>query len=202
MFFYINISFLNKIRLKSSVVHDSTFQICNRIYQHCSCIFWDLFWYDWYGVYELWTSLVFLYKKYWLGWGMNSDGVIHAYCTMYMLRNAYVVKKTCRAHMFLSDISPHYQNISEFALKFFHTKIHGSSSIEWIWKKILLYFDLRSLKCLKNIKPFLDFHGFDFIDFLFTAIYNSILFSSPLVLLSNLDLRSFCFRGFIFVSPH
>ena len=35
-----------------------------------------------------------------------------------------------------------------------------------------------------------------------TAVYNSILFSSPLVLLSNLDLRGFCFLGFIFVSPH
>ena len=38
--------------------------------------------------------------------------------------------------------------------------------------------------------------------FPFTVVYNPILFSSPLVLLSNLDLRGFCFRGFSFGSPH
>jgi hypothetical protein len=52
------------------------------------------------------------------------------------------------------------------------------------------------------IQAFLDFRGFDFRNFLFNAAYNSILFSSPLVLLSNLDLCGFCFRGFLFVSPH
>ena len=65
----------------------------------------------------------------------------------------------------------------------------------------------RSLTCLHQvcrflIQAFLDFFGFDFCGFRFTAVYNSILFSSPLVLLSNLDLRGFCFRGFSFVSPH
>ena len=43
------------------------------------------------------------------------------------------------------------------------------------------------------ICTFLDFRGFDFRNFWFTAVYNSILFSSSLVLLSNLDLRGFCF---------
>ena len=52
-----------------------------------------------------------------------------------------------------------------------------------------------------SIQAFLVFRGFDFHNFLFTAVYNSILFSSPLVLLSNLNLRGFCFRGF-FLSPH
>ena len=52
------------------------------------------------------------------------------------------------------------------------------------------------------IQAFLDFRGFDFRDFWFTAVYNSILFSSPLALLSNLNLRGFCFCSFIFVSPH
>ena len=47
-----------------------------------------------------------------------------------------------------------------------------------------------------ELQAFLDFHGFDFRDFQFNADYNSILFSSPLVLLSNLDLRCFCFLGF------
>ena len=53
----------------------------------------------------------------------------------------------------------------------------------------------------RNLQAFLDFCGFDFRDFQFNKINNSILFSSPLVLLSNLDLRGFCFRGFYFVSP-
>ena len=42
------------------------------------------------------------------------------------------------------------------------------------------------------VQAFLDFHGFRI-----TAVYNSILISSPLVLLSNLDLRGFCFRFFM-----
>ena len=53
-----------------------------------------------------------------------------------------------------------------------------------------------------HIQAFLDFRGFDFCDFPFNAVYNSILFSSPLVLLSDLDLCGLWFCGFIFVSPH
>jgi hypothetical protein len=52
-----------------------------------------------------------------------------------------------------------------------------------------------------SVQAFLDFRGFDFRNFGFNVIYNSILFSSPLVLLSNLDLRGFCFPGF-FMCPH
>ena len=51
------------------------------------------------------------------------------------------------------------------------------------------------------IQAFLDFRGFDFRDFGFNVVYNSILFSSPSVLLSNLDFSGFCFRGFI-LCPH
>ena len=47
-----------------------------------------------------------------------------------------------------------------------------------------------------TIQAFLDFRGFHFRDFRFTTVYNSILFSSPLVLLSNLDLRSFASTDF------
>ena len=53
-----------------------------------------------------------------------------------------------------------------------------------------------------HIQAFLNFRGFDFHDFRFTTVYNSILFSSPLVLLSNLDLHGFCFCAITFVSPH
>ena len=52
------------------------------------------------------------------------------------------------------------------------------------------------------IQAFLDFRGFDFNDFRFNAVYNSILFSSPLVLLSNLDLCGFCIPGLFYVSLH
>ena len=51
-------------------------------------------------------------------------------------------------------------------------------------------------------EAFLDFRGFDFRNFQFTGVYDSILFSSLLVLLSNLDLRGFCFRSSLCVSPH
>ena len=53
----------------------------------------------------------------------------------------------------------------------------------------------------KRIQAFLDFRGFDFRHFRFTAVYNSILFSSPLVLLSNLDLCDFPFLLFLGVPP-
>ena len=49
------------------------------------------------------------------------------------------------------------------------------------------------------IQAFLDFCSFNFCNFWFTPVYNSILFSSPLVLLSNLNLRGFCFSMFFFV---
>ena len=45
-----------------------------------------------------------------------------------------------------------------------------------------------------------DFLGFASPNFCCNVVYKSILFSSPLVLLSNLDLCGFCFRGFLFVS--
>ena len=56
------------------------------------------------------------------------------------------------------------------------------------------------IKCLR-LQAFLDFRSFDFHDFWFNAVYVSILFSSSLVLPSNLDLRSFWVCAF-FVSPH
>ena len=59
-----------------------------------------------------------------------------------------------------------------------------------------------TLATLYYVQAFLDFRGFNFLDLRFTAVYNSILFSSPLVLLSNLNLRGFCFCSFLYVSPH
>ena len=41
------------------------------------------------------------------------------------------------------------------------------------------------------MQAFLDFRNFDFRNFRISAVYNSILFFSTLVLLSNLDLRTF-----------
>ena len=69
----------------------------------------------------------------------------------------------------------------------------------WIFRWMLMIFrSLLTLNYLINkysslrVQAFLDFHGFDFRDFWFT------LFSTPLVLISNLHLRGFCFCGF----PH
>ena len=57
-------------------------------------------------------------------------------------------------------------------------------------------------KLLCELQAFLDFRGLDFRDFRFNAVYNYILFSSPLVLLSNLDFPGFHFPRFFYVSPH
>ena len=62
-----------------------------------------------------------------------------------------------------------------------------------IYKMEKTFLDWNYLNLPFYIQAFLNFGGFDFWDFRFNAVYNSILFSSPLVLLSNLNLRSFCF---------
>ena len=48
---------------------------------------------------------------------------------------------------------------------------------------------------------FLDFHGFDFRNFRFNAVYNSILFFTPLVILSNIGYMVFASTGFLWC-PH
>ena len=53
-----------------------------------------------------------------------------------------------------------------------------------------------------SIQAFLNFRGFNIRNFQFTAVYNSILFSSPLLLQSNLDLRGFCFLSLFFETSH
>ena len=56
-----------------------------------------------------------------------------------------------------------------------------------------------TLATLYYVQAFLDFRGFDFRNFRFNTVYNSILFSFPLVPLNNLDLCGFCFRVFLCV---
>ena len=63
------------------------------------------------------------------------------------------------------------------------------------------YWQKRARKGNLQLQAFLNFRSFDFRNFRFNAVYNAILFSSPLVLVSNLDLRGFCFRVF-FMYPH
>ena len=53
----------------------------------------------------------------------------------------------------------------------------------------------------KKVQAFLDFHSFNFRNFWFNMVYNSILFSSLLLPLSNLDFQGFCFPGF-FMCPY
>ena len=58
---------------------------------------------------------------------------------------------------------------------------------------------------LDSLQAFLHFHGFDFRNLMgrFNAVYNSILFSSPTVLLSNLPIDMvFPPTFFFYVSPH
>ena len=73
----------------------------------------------------------------------------------------------------------------------------STSHISCLWK----YYKIQSFCMYKNnVQAFLNFHGFDIHDFQFTAIYNSILFFSPLVLLSKLDLQGFRFPH-LFMCP-
>ena len=67
--------------------------------------------------------------------------------------------------------------------------------------QLFTFKNLCPLKSRIQAEVFLDFRGFDFWDFRFNVVDNSILFSSSLVLLINLDLRGFCFRIF-FMCPH
>ena len=57
------------------------------------------------------------------------------------------------------------------------------------------------LVTLLPVQAFFDLQSFDFCDFGLNAVYNSNLFSSPLVLLSNLDLRRFRFLRFFLYVP-
>ena len=49
------------------------------------------------------------------------------------------------------------------------------------------------------LQAFLDFRSFNFRDFGFNVAYNSILLSSPLVLLSNLALRTWFLLSAVFL---
>ena len=51
------------------------------------------------------------------------------------------------------------------------------------------------------VQTFLDFHSFDFCNFQFTAVHNSILFSSPLVLLKVISIYA-VFASAFFLCPH
>ena len=95
--------------------------------------------------------------------------------------------------------SPQIKEKTGLADDFFSLKpiCRFSKSASSYIKKTLYYVST----CLQAyIQAFLDFYGFNFRNFQFTAVYNSFLFSFPLVLQSNLDLRGFCFCGVFGVS--
>ena len=52
-----------------------------------------------------------------------------------------------------------------------------------------------------QVQAFLTFCGYDFRNFGYNTVHSSILFSFPLVLLSNLNLRGFLLPQF-FICPH
>ena len=60
---------------------------------------------------------------------------------------------------------------------------------------------LKNGELLCSIRAFLNFRDFDFCSFRFNAVYNSILFSSSSVLLSNLDFHGFLFPRFFLCVP-
>ena len=60
---------------------------------------------------------------------------------------------------------------------------------------------VQNYKSISLLQAFLDFRGFDFRNFQFNVVDNSILFSIPVVLLSNLNLGGFRFPRF-FMCPH
>ena len=108
-----------------------------------------------------------------------------------------IVVKTLIAHFF--RVSPLFVMTLQGKTK--NKNKHGSKRLVFCSSNLQKMQDIKlSLKI--TIQAFLDFRGFDFRNIQFNEVYNSILSSSPLVLLSNLDLCSFCFRGFFFVSPH
>ena len=65
--------------------------------------------------------------------------------------------------------------------KFIHILYHNMVVFHWFLSYLSPF--MVSLKVLYQVKAFLDFHSFNFSNFRFTAVYNSILFSSPLALL-------------------
>ena len=67
-----------------------------------------------------------------------------------------------------------------------------------------IVFKKRSAKTFSSsvrVQAILDFRSFDFRNFRFKAVYNSILFSSPLVRKATLIYTVFAFYG-LFVCPH
>ena len=131
------------------------------------------------------------------------------------------LKRNCFSHSFwhfvlnwiTNDKSSHYRWLTVIisdtgdCLMFQIKRLYVSLIIEfliWITKSFSEAFWMKQWTRLftTKVQAFLHFHGFDFRGFRFTAVYNSLPISSHLVLLSNLNLRSFCFRSFSFGSPY
>ena len=81
----------------------------------------------------------------------------------------------------------------------FHEIVLLTSSLQHI-ESFEKYFEITKGYRLP-IHAFLDLCGFDVRNFPLNAVDNSVLFSSPLVLISNFNLRGFCLRG-LFFYPH
>ena len=66
------------------------------------------------------------------------------------------------------------------------------------WNNVIYYYvsfcGIWDKRTCRTLQAFLDSRGFNFHNFLFNEVYNSILFSSPVVLPRNLDWCGFCFR--------
>ena len=98
--------------------------------------------------------------------------------------------------------SPRGQNKGIMGRQFVYLERAGRQSLQGQTKKWRHISNLANSNLPHSIQAFLDFCGFDFRNFRFTLFYNSIIFSSPLVPLRNLDCRGFCICGLFSVSPH
>ena len=98
-------------------------------------------------------------------------------------------KITCK-YFYIITYTQYYAQIAEL-------KIRPKSIWSCIWK----LWNLGNIDITRYIQAFLDFRGFDFCNFWINAGYNSIPFSSSLILLSTSIYTVFAFRGFS-MCPH
>ena len=99
-------------------------------------------------------------------------------------------------------------SINQVFLSLFAEENNKQTGKKWVSIPIIIIIIIYLLSSILSnhyydtvLQAFLNFRGFDFRDFLFSTVHNSILFSSPLVLVSNLDLCGFCSAAFI-LCPH
>ena len=126
---------------------------------------------------------------------------------LYKIAKTYVWKFVSFKHLKNNFESNHKLQLSTFEKS---ENFYFMTTKSMLFCLYLLKFEVTEVVTIMNFKiwqlkitvqAFLDFCGFDFCNFWFNSVYNSILFSFPLVLVSNLDLHRSHFLQF-FMCPH